>query len=231
MGAITNLKLLTKQILAPIYFRGYPITLKPERLYLWMDILCHTLDTEGDIIEVGVMHGGTSIIAKKLLVGLGSQKRYYAYDTFSGFVQEQVSGEIGKGLHPQFRNHFQANSEQLVKKIFRLHGVADIKTMKGDIMTQCHFPTTISAALLDVDLAEPTYAALGKVYGRLSDGGVIAIDDCHRLRKGFEGYRAAEGVQRFADERGISVEYAQGMGFISKGNAYKNAYINALKGG
>ncbi len=228
MRTVRSLKLLTKQILAPIYFRGYPITLKAERLYLWMDILCKTMEIEGDVIEVGVMHGGTSIISAKLLRGLGSQKQYHAYDTFGGFVENQVSDEINKGLDPQFRTHFQANSEGLVRKIFRLHGVSEIKTVKGDIMTQDKFPEKISAALLDVDLADPTYAALTKVYERLSNGGIIAIDDCHRMPDGYDGYRAAEGVRRFADEHKVSVTLDRGMGFICKGGAYVN---HCLRGG
>ncbi len=100
-----KLKAGIKTVLAPLLFRGYPITLAAERLYLWMDILCKTLDVEGDVVEVGVMHGGTAILAKKLLKRLGSEKNSYAYDTFEGFVEKQVEEELKRGLNIRFRNH------------------------------------------------------------------------------------------------------------------------------
>jgi hypothetical protein len=144
-------------------------------------------------------------------------KKYFCYDTFSGFVPEQVNADIEAGLNRRVIGSFSANSERLVKRIFQIHGVADIITMKGDILTQDEFPSKISACLLDVDLSQPTYVALTKVYPRLTPGGFIIVDDCHDEFEMIAGsWRANAGVIRYVREAGVGVEYKYGLAFIRK---------------
>lgn len=71
---ISTLKLATKSILAPLLYHGYPVTLQMERVYLWLDVLARTQTVPGDVIEMGVMHGGTSVMARKFLRRLGLEK-------------------------------------------------------------------------------------------------------------------------------------------------------------
>lgn len=140
-------------------------------------------------------------------------------------MDKQVSAEIEKGLDTKYKNHFRVNSANLVRKIFKIHDVSDINIVQGDVSTKLQYPTSISAALIDVDLAEPTYHALCNINELLHDKGVIMVDDCHEIKEGYTFYRAEDGVRQFVKESGLTVNFVQNCAFITKQEIYTNAYL------
>lgn len=228
---IRTLKLAAKNLLAPLLYHGYPVTLQMERVYLWLDVLACTQNVPGDVIEMGVMHGGTSVMARKFLRRLGLEKKYWAYDTFGGFVEKQVNAEVEKGLDAQYKEHFRVNSANLVRKIFKIHEVSDINIVQGDVSTKLQYPSSISAALIDVDLAEPTYHALINIQELLHHEGVIMVDDCHEIKEGYRFYRAEDGVKQFVEESGFTVNFIHNCALITKQHKFTNAYLTGSNRG
>lgn len=146
-------------------------------------------------MEVGTNLGGTAVYSSKLLRRLGIQKSYIGYDTFGGFVRTQFERDVEQGTPEQYGEDFSSSSERLVRRILAMHGCSDVKLVKGDIadLPVDRLPRQISNALIDVDLSEPTYQALAKVFPRLSPGGVILVDDCD-AQTGPTIWRAAVGT-------------------------------------
>jgi O-methyltransferase len=66
--------------------------------------------------------------------------------------------------------------------------------------------------LLDVDLSEPTYEGLKRLYACLAPGGIICIDDCPRDYD----WKARIGYRQFVAEAGLPEIYRHGMGVVVK---------------
>src|ERR1051326_1914968 len=85
-----RLRGLTKRILrryAPTQLYRRPVSsLRPERLYAYLDALWERRSLEGTIVEAGCYLGGTAAIAYQMLARTGFEKPYVCIDTFGGFV-------------------------------------------------------------------------------------------------------------------------------------------------
>jgi O-methyltransferase len=204
-----------KTTMAPILYKHPPFGLQPERLYVWLDALEQTRDLSGPIIEVGCNMAGTTVIAQKMLTQTGIHKRYICIDTFAGFIEEQFSADQKAGTPKTKFKDFSANSVSLVKTILKQHGVTGVELVQADICTYAGLPDNITACLHDVDLSDPTYQGVKKIYAKLAPGGIICVDDCP------EGYvwKAREGYQKFVTEVGLPERYKYGMGMIQKPRA------------
>jgi SAM-dependent methyltransferase len=208
-----RLKRLGRSALAPLLYRYPPFALAPERLYVLLHYLIETRDVPGPVVEVGCNLGGTAIIAKRLLKGLGASKPYVCIDTFDGFIGTQFSTDVALGTPSRSETLFSGNSRALVAKILRQHGCGDVKLVEGDIITlpEERLPHGCSLVLVDVDLTEPTYAALKRFLPRMAPGGVILVDDCG------EGspWKARIGYSRACREERRAESYLHEMGIIA----------------
>lgn len=209
-----NAKRVSKTLLAPLIFRYPPVGLAPERLQVWLRTLIETKDVAGEVLEVGCSLGGTTMVSRRLLRNLVISKGYTCVDTFEGFDQGDFDKDIELGNVNRNRFMFADNSVSLVRKNLDRHGANDVKLIKGDIsrIDGSLLPEKISAVLLDIDLAEPIYVGLQTIYARLSEGGIICVDDCLPNND----WQARDGYERFCKDAGIDPRYELGMGIISK---------------
>jgi hypothetical protein len=214
MIGFVPLKAAAKYVLSPLLYRSPPIGLQPERLYFYLHQLVLHQHVQGDVVEVGCNLAGTAIVASRMLDRLGATKRYVCYDTFGGFTTEQFASDRAAGTPQRDRHAFSANSKSLVEKILRQHAAVRVELVQGDItkLPEDVFPNKISVCLLDVDLSEPTYVALSRLYPKLSEGGVIVIDDCPTG----SSWKARLGYQRFMAEAKLPESYEFGMGVVVK---------------
>jgi hypothetical protein len=212
--SMASYKHFLKFLLKPLIYRFPPIMLLPERLMLWQQTLIETIDLDGDVVEVGCYLGGTAAVATKMMRDLGNNKHYRAYDTFSGFTGEQWAAESAVGVSSDVREEFSCNSPALTRWVLDRHGGKDVSIHQGDIATlpESEFPTKISACLLDVDLTEPIYLGLSRLYPKLQEGGTILVDDCN------DGgwYKAKIGYERYMRELKKPPVYMFGMGILRK---------------
>src|SRR5450755_832059 len=212
MRVNVSIRRTAKSLLRPLIFHYPPISLQPERLQLWLRTLIETADVPGAIVEVGCSTGGTAAFSWKMLHNLKIVKPYICVDTFSGFVEDQFRHDLALGNVASNRHKFSANSMTLTRNVLNQHGASGVELIQGDIieLPPDRLPEIISAALLDVDLALPIYAALKKVYPRLAPGGVILVDDCPPDYD----WQARQGYERFCHECGFVPRYAFDTGLL-----------------
>jgi transketolase len=128
-----------------------------------------TNELDGDIVEVGVLDGGTAQI---LLKYKSPNKKIYLFDTFEG-LQDTIVDKDGTYLH----NTLFATSYGGVVELFKDN--QDVSITKG------YFPETdeilndvkISLAHLDVDTYQSTLNCLNYLYPKMVSGGVFIIHD------------------------------------------------------
>jgi O-methyltransferase len=214
MSVALQLKRMARRALVPMIYRYPPFALAPERLYLFLHHLIETRDVPGPIIEIGCNLGGTAIIARRMLRGLGIDKPYICIDTFDGFIDEQFAVDEALGTPAEVHDLFSGNSKELVTKILRRHQCDDIELRQGDITTlpDDALPDGCSAVLIDVDLTEPTCAALRRFWPRMSCGGVMLIDDCPEN----SDWKARIGYSRFCRDLRLPESYRFGMGLVTR---------------
>jgi predicted O-methyltransferase YrrM len=103
-----------------------------------------------------------------------------------------------------------------VRRILDFHSCNDVRLVQGDIakISDDELSSRYSVVLLDVDLAEPTYVALKRIYPRLSDGGIVLVDDCRQDPD--QRWKAFLGYERFCKENGLAPQSRCGFGVIEK---------------
>jgi O-methyltransferase len=209
-----ELKRLARNALVPLIYRYPPFALAPERLYLFLHHVIETKDVPGPIVEIGCNLGGTAIIAGQMLKRLGIDKPYVCIDTFDGFIDAQFATDAALGTPMADQTLFSGNSKALVAKILRRHRCGDIELRQGDVSTLADeaLPQGCSLVLVDVDLTEPTYAALKRFWPRMSRDGVILVDDCPEEST----WKARIGYRRFCNDLGLPERYHHGMGLLTR---------------
>ena len=206
---IAKIKTSIKHVLSRWLYRHPAPSLKTERLYLYLDALYQTRNLSGAVVEVGCFQGGTTAFAHRFLQAIGCPRRYVCVDTFGGFPKRQFTEDEKLGTESFLASAFSANSKSLVRKILDRWGCSSVELIQADIvmLDDSLLPEKIAVALIDVDIAEPTFTALKKIAPRMVSGGFILIDDCDMAS--FKGARIA--TEKFAP----NAQYEFGMGIIS----------------
>ena len=189
--------------------------LRPSHLYTYLDALWRTRALPGAVVEIGCFQGATAAVAKQMLRESEIDREYVCVDTFGGFVDSQFTKDADTGTASSLRHGFTFNSQGLVRHLLKRWGAPEIKLIEADVVTldASRLPDRIAVALIDVDLEEPIYAALEKVFPRLVAGGAIVVDDCGIDEA--NPYRGARvGYRRFVERHGLPERYQFGMGVI-----------------
>ncbi|MEP6512759.1 MAG: TylF/MycF/NovP-related O-methyltransferase [Parafilimonas sp.] len=164
---------------------------KSERLRL-LDMIVHenlcealelTRDIEGDYVEVGVYLGGSALTALNYINeqrknGLVQSRKAWLLDTYDGFnyTEAKQSGDImWFGSHKLYGTEA---TKMYLKDTLKDAGV-EFELIQGNICSD-NLPSSINkicVANIDVDMYEPTLAALNKVAGYIPKGGIIISED------------------------------------------------------
>lgn len=190
-------------------FPRYQYAFTPRQLSVLVGLLDEARRVPGDVVEVGCFVGATTVFLNQHLQSVGDRRRYLAIDTFAGFTADDVAHEEqvrGKRLDAVQREClFGMNDQRWFDYTMRLNGFTDVISLKGDIkdMTLSSTTSRVSFALLDVDLYQPTKAALAQVWPLLAPGGVVVIDDC-RDEHVFDG--AAQAWREFIAAHALLAE-------------------------
>ena len=167
----------------------------------------------GDFVECGVWRGGNGILAKKIFEYLGSNKNVWMFDTFQGMTAP-TSVDVAAKTQLAAESHFLESQKDThnewcfasLKDVRKncLDAGLDINSFRfieGDVCetlkTPKNIPDEISVLRLDTDWYESTKAELEVLYPKLSDRGVLIIDD----------YGHWEGAKKAVDEYFSSRQY------------------------
>jgi len=172
-----------------------------------LDVIEH--DVPGDLIETGVWRGGATIFMRGALKALDVHDRIvWVADSFEGLPEPdpdkypiEAKAHHGPVMKTGF-NHFAAGLDT-VKRNFEAYGLLDnqVQFLKGwfkDTLPTAPM-TQLAVMRLDGDYYESTVDALHNLYGKLSVGGFVIIDDYGQddwtyCRKAVDDFRAAEGI-------------------------------------
>jgi len=161
----------------------------------------------GDLIETGVWRGGATIFMRGILKAYGvTERRVWVADSFAGLPEADYA-RYPKETDQKFHLHQDlAVSLDDVRRNFERYGLLDdqVRFLKG------WFRDTLSSApiaqlailRLDGDLYESTMDALDNLYGKLSPGGFVIVDDYNAVKC------CNEAVEDFRGKHGISAELA-----------------------
>lgn len=165
----------------------------PERLYATYQAIKYVEANhiEGDVVECGVWKGGNSMVMALTLLKCDSRKRsIYLYDTFEGMVEPGEKDIDFKGRHS--RGEWQKHQAQDVNEwcYSPLEEVKQHMASTGYPVEKIHFikgkvedtipdtmPRKIAVLRLDTDWYESTVHELNHLFPRISDRGVLLIDD------------------------------------------------------
>ena len=162
----------------------------------------------GDIVECGVWKGGSSMAAAMSLLRLGKDdKTLYLYDTYSG-MPEPTEKDISiggldareryrKARRAGYTNWDYASIEEVRENMYSTGYPPDrLVFVKGNVEDTIPrtAPERISLLRLDTDFYESTYHELKYLYPRLSEQGVLILDDYGH----WKGHR--EAVDRYFRE-------------------------------
>ena len=144
-------------------------------------------------------------------------KTYYAVDTFSGFVAEDIQHEVlNRSKKADLYTGFRGNNKNWFDVTMRQNDIARVHSIETDVNK--YDLTTLgplSFVLLDVDLYRPIKKALPELYRVLSPNGIIVIDDCDPANVRWDG--ANHAYNEFLVEIGKSPHIVFGkLGVIKK---------------
>ncbi|MDB5495542.1 MAG: hypothetical protein JWP86_2879 [Phenylobacterium sp.] len=133
-----------------------------------------TEKVEGDLVELGVFKGHTTMFIAEYVEFQKSAKRWFLYDTFDGIPEDQLN-EGWDGVN-----------ESVYKGAYSYEEVAErfapfpnIEVVRGRVPEILHegCPDRISFLHIDLNNAPAEIAALDLLVDRLSPHGVLILDD------------------------------------------------------
>ena len=189
----------------------------PERVLALCDSISHIVSNgiPGAIVECGVWRGGSMVAAASKLQALGATDReLWLYDTFEGMsaptsLDRDFAGRHANQLLSE-QDPGQADSVwcraglQEVKNNLERTGYAPnrIRYVEGKVeeTLEQHLPDQIAILRLDTDWYESTRCEMENLFPRLSNQGVLIIDDYghwNGCRKAIDEYLADNRVSMF----------------------------------
>jgi len=168
----------------------------------------------GDFIETGVWRGGACILVRAVLAAYGvSDRIVWCADSFEGLPApdaQKYADDAGSNLHTFSQLAIPLDE---VRTNFARYDLLDgqVRFLKGWFKdTLASAPIEKLAVLrLDGDMYESTMDALTALYGKVSPGGIVIIDDYGVLpscRKAVHDFRDANGIDdaiRTVDSTGV----------------------------
>ena len=105
-----------------LFFNVYPYMFDPEQLVFMIERVKDAAQVPGCFVKAGVAWGATTALLNRTMNQEGLERPYYAIDTLSGFVQEQVRYEIETlGKPAEIAHGFAENRQAWFDKSMRLH--------------------------------------------------------------------------------------------------------------
>lgn len=150
---------------------------------------------EGAVAELGVYKGDFA----KAINSLFPQKKFYLFDTFEGFSNQDFEYDEDNSLSKNIGKTFNDTTVELV--------LAKMFNRENCVVKKGYFPETaigleekFAFVSIDTDLFMPIYNGLKYFYPRLEKGGFIFVHDY--LNREFKGAKLA--VDKFCNEMDIN---------------------------
>jgi len=143
------------------------------------DIIKKTSNVKGDIIELGMHEGNTSLLIKKILSIFNIKKKLFLLDHFKGLIHYQKEDTK---LSKKFKGKY-VGKESRISAFLDFFNFKNYKIINKDATTlkPGYFKNkTFCLAYFDMDLYLPTLKALEAIDGNMSKGSYIVFDQGHK---------------------------------------------------
>ena len=213
---------LTREVLhhSPLrryFFPKYLYNFMPPQLCFLCNCIEETAKVAGSIAEIGCSNGLTTIFLNKYLTCQNIEKPYYAVDTFSGFVADDVRYEVeARGKKEKLFKRFQVNKKKWYDRTMQVNDIRRVRSIEADVNTfDMKTLGPLSFVLLDVDLYRPMKKCMPELYELLSPGGVMIVDDCDARHIRWDG--SDQAYKEFMDGQNRPAQILHGkLGVITK---------------
>lgn len=169
------------------WLRGHPIIsdqISREGLEAVLVQLDKTLgrNIPGAVVEFGCYIGTTSLFVRRILddAGQSEDRPFHVYDSFEGLPQKSIQDNNAAGVDFEAGKLYVSKKEFLHQ--FRAAGLKPPTVHKGwfDQLGPSEVPEPIAFAFLDGDFYDSIISSLRLVWPKMSEGGVIVVDDYKR---------------------------------------------------
>jgi len=197
---------------APIWDAYHELLLGPDverlrKLLVRADLLKSVLGLPGDVVECGVFKGAGVMTWLKLLqiYEPGAHRRVVGFDTFDAFAPASDADTSTVAAFVRESAHAGTDPAALVEMAVRA-GIdpGRVELVAGDIRTSASDYARrnpgfrIALLHMDLDLGEPTFAALTALWPRVVSGGIVVFDEYAVPR-----WSESDGVDRFLADTGL----------------------------
>lgn len=139
---------------------------------------------KGDIIELGIFQGNTSLLIKKILDIFKIKKKLYLLDHFKGLKHFQKEDDnYSVRSYKKWTSKDLVSPKNLVKKFLDFFNFKNVFFFNKDATTldKNYFKKyKFSLAYFDMDLYEPTLKGLIAIDNSIAKGGIIVFDEGHK---------------------------------------------------
>ena len=155
-------------------FSGNTNLFKTLKIY---ELLKDVKDIEGDIIELGIHKGNTSLLIKKILDIFKIKKNFFLLDHFKGLIHYTKKDTKAS---KKFRNKYKSSKKQ-IEDFIQFFNFKKIKIIDKDATTLTpgffNKNQKFCFAYLDMDLYDPTLKALNALDDHITKGGYLIFDE------------------------------------------------------
>ena len=157
-------------------FSGDSNLFKTLKIFELINLIKHT---KGDIIELGIHKGNTSLLIKKILDIHKIKKKLYLLDHFKGLVHY---GKKDPKNSKQFYKKYKSSKKIINNflKFFNFKNVFFINKDATKINSKPFKKKKFCLAYFDMDLYEPTFNALKAIDSSIVKGGIIVFDEGYK---------------------------------------------------
>lgn len=157
-------------------FSGDSNLFKTLKIFEFINLTKHV---KGDIIELGIHRGNTSLLIKKILDIYKIKKKLYLLDHFKGLVHYgKKDPKNSKKFYKEYKSSKKIISNFL--KFFNFKNVFFIDRDATKIKSRLFKKKSFCLAYFDMDLYEPTFNALKAIDSSIVKGGIIVFDEGHK---------------------------------------------------
>jgi len=199
-------------------FPRYSYNFTAPQLCFLCQCIEDTKSVQGHLAEVGCANGSTTVFLNNYLDAQEIQKKYYAIDTFSGFVDEDIDYEVTKRGKKKnlYKGSFANNNKKWFDIAMKHNNIHRVMAIQADVNKYNLLKLEpLSFVLLDVDLYRPTIKALRELYKILNPDGIIIVDDCNANNIRWDG--SDQAYKEFMKEINQPIQVMHGkLGIIRK---------------
>ena len=143
------------------------------------ELIKRTKNIKGDIIELGIHNGNTSLLIKKILDIYKIKKKLFLLDHFKGLTTyDKKDTSISKKFYGKYKGN-----KKKIKIFLNFFNFKNIKFLDIDAskIKKSYFKKSVfSLAYFDMDLYSPTIKALEAINKNMSLGSLIVFDQGHK---------------------------------------------------